>query len=52
MRQRRRYVLSRVYEADTTAPLVIDFPDPIGLLQEGRLNLDLEALSADIGGAD
>jgi hypothetical protein len=52
MRQRERYVLSRVYEAHSTAPLVIDFPDPIALLQQGRLNLDLEALFADIGPAD
>lgn len=52
LRQRRRYVLVRVYEADTTAPVVVDFPDPIGLLQQGRLSLDLEALSADIGRAD
>lgn len=52
MRQRHRYVIYRVYEADTIAPLIIDFPDPIALLQEGRLNLDLEALSADIGPAD
>jgi hypothetical protein len=52
MRQRHRYVLYRVYDADTTAPIVIDFPDPIALLQQGRLKLDLEALSADIGPAD
>jgi hypothetical protein len=52
MRQRPRYVLYRIYEADTTAPLIIGFLDPIALLQEGRLILNLEALSADIGPAD
>lgn len=49
MSQRRRYVLYRVYEADTPTPVIVDFCDPIAMLQEGRLNLDLEALSADIG---
>lgn len=52
VRQRRRYVLTRVYEADTTSPLVLDFVDPVGLLREGRLTLDVEELSADIGAAE
>lgn len=49
MRERGRYVLYRVYEADTTTPSVADFPDPISLLDAGRLQLDLDRLTGDVG---
>ena len=49
VRARRRYVLYRVYEAETTTPSYRAIRDPIGLFDTGELRLDLERLSGDVG---
>lgn len=49
VRVRSRYVLYRVYEADTTAPSYRPIRDPIGSFDAGELRLDLDSLKGDIG---
>ena len=49
IRARRRYVLYRVYEADTTAPSYRPIRDPIGTFDAGELLLDLDSLRGDVG---
>jgi hypothetical protein len=49
IRARSRYVLYRVYEADTTAPSYRPIRDPIGAFDSGELRLDLESLKGDVG---
>ncbi|MGH3275151.1 MAG: DUF3883 domain-containing protein, partial [Streptosporangiaceae bacterium] len=49
IRARRRYVLYRVYEADTTAPSYRPVRDPIGSFDSGELRLDLDSLKGDVG---
>ncbi len=49
VRERGRYVLYRVYEADTTSPKCRPVPDPVGLLVSGGLQLDLDRLRGDVG---
>jgi len=49
IRARRRYVLYRVYEADTTAPSYLPIRDPIGAFDAGELRLDLDRLRGDVG---
>jgi len=49
VRARTRYVLYRVYEADTTAPYYRAVRDPIGSFDAGELRLDLDSLKGDIG---
>ena len=49
VRARTRYVLYRVYEADTTAPSYRAIRDPIGSFDAGELRLDLDSLKGDIG---
>jgi hypothetical protein len=49
VRARRRYLLYRIYEADTTAPSWNCFRDPIGLFEAGGLRLDLDRLLGDVG---
>ena len=49
VRERNRYVLYRVYDADTTTPSVAAFPDPISAFETGRLQLDLDRLTGDVG---
>lgn len=49
IRARRRYVLYRVYEADTTAPSYRSIRDPVGSFDAGELRLDLDSLSGDVG---
>ena len=46
---RERYILYRVYEADTTTPSYRPIRDPIGSFDTGELRLDLERLTGDIG---
>jgi hypothetical protein len=49
VRARNRYVLYRVYEANTTTPTWRFVRDPIGRFETGGLRLDLDRLVADIG---
>jgi Protein NO VEIN, C-terminal len=49
VRARHRYVLYRVYEADTTAPSWSRIRDPIGSFDTGRIRLDLDQLVGDVG---
>lgn len=49
VRARHRYVLYRVYEADTTAPSYRRIRDPIGSFDAGQLRLDLDRLTGDVG---
>ncbi|HEY1832774.1 MAG TPA: DUF3883 domain-containing protein [Acidimicrobiales bacterium] len=49
VRARNRYVLYRVYEADTTTPTWSRVRDPIGRFETGGLRLDLDRLVGDIG---
>ena len=49
IRARKRYVLYRVYEADTTAPSYRAIRDPIGSFDAGELRLDLDSLKGDVG---
>ena len=49
VRARQRYVLYRVYEADTTVPSYRQIRDPIGFFDAGELRLDLDRLTGDIG---
>jgi Domain of unknown function (DUF3883) len=48
-RARARYVLYRVYEADTTTPSWSRIRDPIGSFAVGGLRLDLDSLTGDVG---
>jgi hypothetical protein len=49
VRARQRYVLYRVYEAHTTAPSWFCIRDPIGSFDAGKLRLDLNSLTGDVG---
>ena len=49
VRARQRYILYRVYEADTTAPSYRRIRDPIGFFDAGDLRLDLDRLTGDVG---
>jgi hypothetical protein len=49
IRARRRYVLYRVYEADTTTPSYRPIRDPVGSFDAGELRLDLDSLKGDAG---
>jgi hypothetical protein len=49
IRKRTRYLLYRVYEADTTAPSYRPIRDPIGSFDAGELRLDLDSLKGDVG---
>ncbi|HEY4346871.1 MAG TPA: DUF3883 domain-containing protein [Gaiellaceae bacterium] len=48
LRARDRYVLCRVYEADSTSPVLVREPDPIAKLANGTMRLDISGLSAEI----
>jgi hypothetical protein len=48
LRQRDRYVLYRVYEADTLAPAFRAIVDPVGKLLEGKIRLDIATLAAEV----
>ena len=48
LRERRRYVLYRVYRARDLTPVVRPFRDPIALLSQGGLHLDIETLRAEV----
>jgi hypothetical protein len=49
IRARKRYVLYRVYEANTTTPSYRLIRDPIGSFDAGELRLDLDSLKGDAG---
>jgi hypothetical protein len=49
VRARRRYILYRVFEADTTTPSWSRIRDPIGAFQAGELLLDIDRLTGDTG---
>ena len=46
--ERTRYILTRVYEADTATPTIKCFRDPIGLLFRDGMRLDVSSLSAEV----
>jgi hypothetical protein len=46
--KREKYVLCRVYEADTKTASILRQPDPLGLLLAGKMRLDLATLAAEI----
>ncbi|MDA0179936.1 DUF3883 domain-containing protein [Solirubrobacter phytolaccae] len=48
LRARDRYVLCRVYEADSKSPVLVREPDPIAKLSNGSMRLDISGLSAEI----
>ena len=45
---RDRYVLYRVYEVDSMTPSIKPFQDPIGLLLQNALRLDVSSLNAEV----
>lgn len=45
---RDRYVLYRVYEVDRKTASMKSFPDPVGLLLEDALRLDISSLNAEV----
>jgi Domain of unknown function (DUF3883) len=49
LQARDRYLLYRVYEADTTSPTLLEIRDPVGHFQEGHLDLGLDSLAGDMG---
>jgi hypothetical protein len=48
LRERTRYVLYRVYEAGSEAPVVKQFRDPIGMLTADAIRLDIANLYAEV----
>jgi len=46
--ERGRYVLCRVYEADTVSPAVRRIVDPVGKLLDGQIRLDIATLAAEV----
>jgi hypothetical protein len=49
VRTRHRYVLYRVFEADSTTPSWSRIRDPIGAFEAGELRLDIDRLTGDTG---
>ncbi len=45
---RGQYILYRVYEADTRAPSVKEFRDPVGLLLNAAMRLNVSSLNAEV----
>ena len=45
---RGQYILYRVYEADTRTPSVKEFRDPVGLLLNDAMRLNVSALNAEV----
>ncbi len=45
---RDRYVLYRVYEVDSKSPSMKSFQDPVGLLLQNALRLDISSLNAEV----
>ena len=48
LQERGRYILYRVYQAEARSPVVRSFRDPIALLSQGGLRLDIETLRAEV----
>ena len=46
--ERGRYVLCRVYEADTVSPAVRRIVDPVRKLLDGQIRLDIATLAAEV----
>ena len=49
VRTRTRYILWRVYEADTTSPKLRVMRDRVGEFEQGNLAVDLDSLAANLG---
>lgn len=49
VRARERYILYRVYEANTTEPSCRRVRDPFGLYDSGEIRIDLDSFKGDIG---
>ena len=45
---RERYVLCRVYEANTVSPTIKMFRDPIGLLLDKGIGVDIANLAVEV----
>ena len=45
---RSRYIICRVYEADSERPSVKKFRDPVGMLMNDRIRLNVSALNAEV----
>jgi hypothetical protein len=45
---RDKYILCRVYEADSRAPSILRQSDPIGQLLAGKMRLDIGGLNAEV----
>ncbi len=48
LRDRKRYILYRVYNAGSKNPTIRPFRDPVALLRKGAIRLDFESLRAEI----
>jgi hypothetical protein len=48
MQERGQYILWRVYEADTTHPVIKPFRDPVGRIIHNGMRLDIASLSAEV----
>jgi hypothetical protein len=48
LRERDRYVLCRVYEADSINPTLRREQDPVGKMLAGRMRLDISSLAAEV----
>ena len=51
MAERERYVLCRVYRADSTTPLVKRFIDPLSMIETGHIRLGLGSVRAQVESA-
>ena len=47
-KHRNQYILFRVYEADTRTPSVKEFRDPVGLLLNDTMRLNVSSLNAEV----
>jgi hypothetical protein len=48
IQERGQYILWRVYEADTTHPVIKPFRDPVGRIIHNGMRLDIASLSAEV----
>jgi hypothetical protein len=46
--KREKYVLCRVYEADTMTPVLLREADPVAKLLAGKMRLDISSLAAEV----
>lgn len=52
MRERERYILCRVYRVSSVEPLVKRFPDPLSMVESGRMRLVLGSVRARVEPAE